>query len=97
MNLLCCNCKGTTAKGFVGPIRDLKNEFSFSMLMLFETHVRGDKANRIIRRKGFDGKFILERLMASLMVYGAFGTPTLGQLIDAVTNCDLIDAGFKGN
>lgn len=38
MNVTCWNCCGTMAKDFAGLIRDLRYEYSASMIALLETH-----------------------------------------------------------
>lgn len=58
MNIMCWNCRGTAAKGFAGLIRDLKQAYSAAMIILLETHTSGPTASRIIKRIGFDNKFI---------------------------------------
>lgn len=60
MNVLCWNCRGTASKGFAGLIKDLRREFSFSLMMLVETHTSGNRALGVIRRLGFDGKQVVD-------------------------------------
>lgn len=60
MNILCWNCRGTAAKGFARLIKDIKQEYAASMIVLLETHTSGPTAKRIINKIGFDKNFLQE-------------------------------------
>lgn len=60
MNLLCWNCRGTTAKGFSSLIRDLMMGFHFSFLVLVESHLSGPNATKVSNNLGFDSRFVQE-------------------------------------
>lgn len=60
MNFICWNCWGTTSKGFAGLVKNMKREYSTSIIALLETHTSGTQAKRIIKRIGFENQFIEE-------------------------------------
>lgn len=60
MNFIVWNCRGTAAIGFAGLVKDLRRNYSSSMIALLETHTSGAHANKIIKRIGFQNKFIQE-------------------------------------
>lgn len=57
MNCLSWNCRGTAAKGFSGLIKDLRKEYSASLMFLLETHSSLTAANQA-KKSGFLGHFI---------------------------------------
>ncbi|RYR22588.1 hypothetical protein Ahy_B03g067891 [Arachis hypogaea] len=60
MNFIIWNCRGVGGKGFHTLIRDLKREFEANFIILLETHVSGDRGNKIREKMGFDGVFVEE-------------------------------------
>lgn len=60
MKMLGWNCRGAARRGFVSLIRDIKKEYSISLLFLVETHTSGPRAERIVRRFGFGSWFVQE-------------------------------------
>lgn len=60
MNVICWNCRGTASKGFAGLIKDIRSEFSCSLMFLVETHTSGSLAKRIAKRCGLDQSFIVD-------------------------------------
>ncbi|XP_019451752.1 PREDICTED: uncharacterized protein LOC109353844 [Lupinus angustifolius] len=49
------NCMGTNARGFSRLIKDIKGLYSISFLILLETQISGEKAEKVICKLGFDG------------------------------------------
>lgn len=58
MNCLSWNCLGTAAKGFPGLVKDLRKEYSASLIFLLKTHSSGQVAVRQVKKTGFSGSFI---------------------------------------
>ncbi|XP_025617033.1 uncharacterized protein [Arachis hypogaea] len=54
------NCRGASAKSFPYLIRDLRREFDANFLLLFETHLSGDRGKEVRNKLGFDGCFVEE-------------------------------------
>lgn len=59
MNIMAWNYKGTTTRGFVNLIRDIKDH-QVSMLCLMEIDVSGEKAQNIVGKCGLDRSFIFD-------------------------------------
>lgn len=59
MNIVCWNCRGTASRGFAGLMKDIKREFSCSLIILVETHTSGNTAKKIAKRCGLDEYFII--------------------------------------
>lgn len=60
MNFMAWNCRGTAAKGFSGLLKDLRREYSASMMFLLETHSSGLKCQNLVKKIGFSGHFVVE-------------------------------------
>ncbi|KAL1316390.1 hypothetical protein AAHE18_15G062500 [Arachis hypogaea] len=60
MNIINWNCRGAGAKSFSYLIRDLRREFDANFLLLFETHLSGDRGKDVRNKLGFDGCFVEE-------------------------------------
>ena len=60
MNMILWNCRGVGSKGFAKLIDDLAVRYSASLVVLFETHISGDKALKLVKRFGFDGTCIVD-------------------------------------
>ena len=54
MNIIVWNCWGISNKGFAAIIKDLSLRFKSHFICLLETHVGGSRAERIIRKFGFN-------------------------------------------
>lgn len=54
------NYRGTTTKGFVSLIKDLRREYGISMFFLHETHCGGNRASKLAGRMGFQQSFIID-------------------------------------
>ncbi|XP_020997411.1 uncharacterized protein LOC107486813 [Arachis duranensis] len=76
MNFIIWNCRGVGGKGFPTLIRDLRREFEANFIILLETHVNGDRGNKIREKMGFDGVFVEESRGHSGAIYGS---PQRGQ------------------
>ena len=55
MNMLLWNCRGVSSKGFVSLIGDLSTRYDTHFFDLFETHISGPKAAKVIKKFNFDG------------------------------------------
>lgn len=60
MNIFCWNCRGTASRRFVRLLKDIKRDYSCSMMILVETHSSGTTAKRIAKRCGFSNSFIVD-------------------------------------
>lgn len=60
MSFLCWNCRGAAAKSFIGRVKDVLAGKNVSIFVLLETRVSGVKADRIIRKLGFNTWIRLE-------------------------------------
>lgn len=60
MNILCWNCRGTAAKGFIALIKEMRRNYDSSILFLLETHSSGVRAQNQAKKTGFSGRFIVD-------------------------------------
>lgn len=60
MNLVIWNCRGAASKTFPGRVRDLIRGKNIHALIVLETRVSGDKAERMVRKLGFSNWIRLE-------------------------------------
>lgn len=60
MNFMAWNCRGTAAKGFLGLLKDLRREYSASLMFLLETHSSGPNCLKQVKKMGFSGQFVVE-------------------------------------
>lgn len=60
MNFMAWNCRGTAAKGFSGLLKDLRREYSASLMFLLETHSSGPNCLKQVKKTGFSGQFVVE-------------------------------------
>lgn len=59
-NILVWNCRGAAKRSFHTLISDLKRKYGFSILILLETKISGEQADKVIRKLPFDGVFRVE-------------------------------------
>ena len=55
MNVIFWNCQGTSSKGFANLLKDISARYKVHLMVLWETHISGEKARKIILKFGFDG------------------------------------------
>lgn len=60
INIVIWNCRGAAKRGFGSFIKDLRNSYKFSMLVLLEPKLSGTKADKVAKSFGFDGEFIID-------------------------------------
>lgn len=72
MNFMAWNCRGTTAKGFSGLLKDLRREYSASLMFLLQTHSSGPNCLKQVKKTGFSGQFVL-RPEVTLEAFGVCG------------------------
>lgn len=65
MNIICWNCRGTTNKGFVSLVRDMRNSYESKFIILMETHTSGVWAAGIVKRLGLNGSFFQDACVDS--------------------------------
>lgn len=58
MNIFSWKCRGTTNKGFVSLMRDLRNSYDSKVIVLMETHTSAVRAASIVKKLGLDGSFV---------------------------------------
>ena len=57
LNILIWNCRGAAKRSLPSLIKDLISKHGFSILVLLETRVSGEKADNVVKRLNFDGNF----------------------------------------
>lgn len=60
MIIVCWNCCGAVSKKFFRHILDIISTCRLDILFLLETKVQSDRAQRILRMRGFDGFVVAE-------------------------------------
>ena len=59
-NILVWNCRGAAKRSLPSFIKDLRSKHGFSILVLLEARVSGEKADNVVKRLNFDGIFRVE-------------------------------------
>ena len=56
-NIIVWNRRGAAKRSFASFIKDLWNKYDFSILVLLETKINGDRATKVIQHLCFDGPY----------------------------------------
>ena len=56
INVVIWNCRGAGKRGLVAFLRDLRNSYRFSILVLLEPRISGVRAEKVMLQFGFDGR-----------------------------------------
>lgn len=48
------NCRGASAKSFPNLLRDIVSKYGIQVMALLETRISGDKADRVVKKLGFN-------------------------------------------
>ena len=59
-NIFVWNCRGARKRLFASMMKDLHRKHDFSILILLETRINGDRVDKVIKKLEFDGVYRVE-------------------------------------
>lgn len=86
MNCLFWNCRGENKPNFRRSIRYMIKKQSVDILVLFETHASGDRANQICQKLGFENYFRVDATGQSGGLWLLWRT-SVGQVVVQGSSC----------
>ena len=55
LNIFVWSCQGAGKRSFVPMMKDLRRKYEFSILILLETRISGERVDKVIQKLDFDG------------------------------------------